>query len=106
MILEASADQVLAISEQSGRKCVAGMAFEGVSVEGEAERAAAVDAAAGRQAMGLGHGVGTGTSSPDLATVRISWVTVWRTTFSHCRQPAAWCHHSRCQPFGLARSYV
>ncbi len=61
VILEGAADEVHAVGEQRRGERVAVAALVGVAVEGEAERAGAVDAAAAGRAVEPGHGA---TSSP------------------------------------------
>ena len=57
VVLEAAADEVHAVRQQRRGQRVAGIALVALAVEGEGERPAAVDLAAGGQAMALGLGL-------------------------------------------------
>ena len=108
VVLEAAAEETNAIGEKRGRERVAGETLVCRSVEAERQPAGAVDAAACRGAKAAharsAPSAGTASVSEAVPLALISCVSVCRTTLMNCRQPEAWCHHSRCQPRGLRRS--
>src|SRR5262249_5928200 len=97
VIFEAAADEAHAVRQQGGRERVARVARVGAAVEGEGERARAVERATGRQTEGLGcHEAAPGGAA-------IACVAVSRSTINYARQPSTGCQYSRCGPRGLSR---
>ena len=86
MIFERAADQAHAVGEQRRSERVAGMAGHLLAVEGEGERARAVDQAAGRGAMGLRLRHAQAPLSANSTAV-ISCVVMSRVTTSQAWQP-------------------
>ena len=95
-------DQAHAVREQRRGERVAGMALQGAAVEAKA--AALACGRSGRPAAGGWAECSSGGRLEALgrrpASRRSRGSRCARTTLSHCRQPATWCHHSRCRPAG------
>jgi hypothetical protein len=92
MILEAAPDQVYAVGEQRRGERVALVALVGFAVEGEADYASAVDMTATAGAELLRHfaqpsRLPAGRLGEAGAVLKISWVTVSRSTTIQARQP-------------------
>jgi len=101
MVLERPADQALAVGEKGRGEGVAGIAFVALAVEGEGQRLAAIDEAAGCETRGLAHGFASGPCMG--STAEIAWLRTLRVTTSQAWQPAVWYQSSRCRPIGLSR---
>src|SRR5690606_27995953 len=102
VILEAAADEQPVIGKQCRGERIAGMARKARAVEGEAHGMAAVDEAAGSEAIG-GHCAPPLSAAASL-TAKTSWVKLSRSTTSQRRHPATCCQCSRMRPRGLART--
>jgi hypothetical protein len=106
VVLEGPGDEADTVGRQRRGERVALEARERPAVEAKAQTPAAVDPPTTRlQAKRPGHASSAGRSGASCGQpVQCTrWLTVWRTTFTTRRQPPVWCHHSTCQPFGLAR---
>ena len=81
VILERSSDQPHPVRQQCGGQRIAGMAYQALAIEPEAQRPGSIDGTAGSSPERLGHRRANSTSP-------IAWVRVSRVTFSQARQAA------------------